>query len=192
MDPIAALLAPLAALLIGTADPAVPVGRQQMEASAIAGESRSALRAPVDAMIVDEFDWGPVADGLRIPVQHQVRIERSITIRISPRRALRNPDLSELPGEIAPRMVERRMGDCVPVRAIAGVQVGRDNRLLLFLRDQRVVSLGLEKTCRARDFYSGFYVERPSDGQICVERDRLQSRSGANCSLIRMRQLVEE
>jgi hypothetical protein len=59
------------------------------------------------------------------------------------------------------------------------------------MRDRRVVSASLERSCSARDYYSGFYVERNSDGQICVRRDSLLSRSGANCKLTRLRQLVD-
>jgi hypothetical protein len=54
-----------------------------------------------------------------------------------------------------------------------------------------VVSASLERSCSARDYYSGFYIERNSDGQICVRRDSLLSRSGANCKLTRLRQLVD-
>ena len=36
-----------------------------------------------------------------------------------------------------------------------------------------MVSAALERSCSARDFYSGFYVERNADGQICVKRDTL-------------------
>lgn len=82
------------------------------------------------------------------------------------------------------------MDRCLPVSQIAGVQTGTGNRLLLFLNNQRIVSVNLERACRARDFYSGFYVERSDDGQICVDRDELQSRSGAKCEVERMSQLV--
>ena len=82
------------------------------------------------------------------------------------------------------------MDKCIPVERIAGVQTGSGNRLLLFLRDRRIVTASLEKSCRARDFYSGFYLERNEDGKLCADRDKLQSRSGANCEIDRMRQLV--
>jgi hypothetical protein len=59
------------------------------------------------------------------------------------------------------------------------------------MRDRRIVQARLERACRARDFYSGFYLARSSDGKLCVDRDTLQSRSGANCKLTRFRQLVE-
>lgn len=135
-----------------------------------------------------------VTQGFRPPTENQVRIEQRITIRIAPRAGPPPPPfrpfMMDQPDR--PRISERHAGKCLPIAGIAGVQVGRDNRLMISLRDRRVISLGLEKGCRAQDFYSGFYVERSSDGQLCVDRDRLQSRSGANCALTRLRQLVEE
>jgi hypothetical protein len=135
----------------------------------------------------------PIADSFRPPAENQVRIEQRITIRIAPRagpppRAF----VMDLPDRTQPRISERHFGKCLPISGIAGFQVGQGNRLMLFLRDRRTLSLGLEKSCRAQDFYSGFYVDRNADGQLCVDRDRLQSRSGANCALTRLRQLVEE
>ena len=122
----------------------------------------------------------------------QTRIERRVIIRITPYRGSnRNQLLAQLPQRgLNTRFEERDMDRCLPVNRIAGVQTGTGNRLLLFLRDQRIVSVNLERTCRARDFYSGFYVERTEDGQLCVDRDALQSRSGAKCEVEAMRQLV--
>jgi len=123
---------------------------------------------------------------------NQVRIERRVTIRIAPyRQSSRNSLLAQLPRRGVTRSFEEReMAGCVPVSGIAGVQTGTGNRLLLFLRDQRIISLNLERGCEARDFYSGFYVERSEDGRLCVKRDQLQSRSGAKCEVERMRRLV--
>lgn len=123
---------------------------------------------------------------------NQVRIERRVTIRIAPyRQSNRNSLLAQLPRRGVEREYEeRKMDDCIPVAGIAGVQTGTGNRLLLFLRDQRIISLNLERGCEARDFYSGFYVERSEDGRLCVKRDQLQSRSGAKCEVERMRRLV--
>lgn len=122
----------------------------------------------------------------------QVRIEQRVTIRISPRReSNRNSLLARLPQRgLTTEYEERDMERCVPMSGISGVQTGNGNRLLLFLRDRRIVSVNLERACRARDFYSGFYIERSEDGQLCVDRDELQSRSGARCEVERMRQLV--
>lgn len=90
------------------------------------------------------------------------------------------------------RIVERKMGRCLPIASIAGVQPSGDNRLILYMRDRRIISATLEKACRARDFYSGFYIARNSDGLLCSDRDELQSRSGSNCQLKGMKQLIEQ
>lgn len=126
-----------------------------------------------------------------IPVQNQVRIEQRVIVRISPRQPVSRQSLTAEAPQAAPRRYEeRKMDKCIPVERIAGVQTGSGNRLLLFLRDRRIVTASLEKSCRARDFYSGFYLERNEDGKLCADRDKLQSRSGANCEIDRLRQLV--
>ncbi len=137
--------------------------------------------------------FSAIAQSFRNPVQQQVRIEQRLTIRIAPRVPIMPDMLDELPTNgLAARVIERKMGRCLPISGIAGVQASGDNKLLLFMRDRRIVSATLEKACRARDFYSGFYVARNSDGMLCVERDELQSRSGSNCLLKGMKQLIEQ
>ena len=123
---------------------------------------------------------------------NQVRIEQQVTIRITPyRQSNRNSLLAQLPRRGVTREYEvREMAGCVPVAGIAGVQTRTGNQLLLFLRDERIINLNLARGCEARDFYSGFYVERNEDGRLCVKRDLLQSRSGAKCEVERMRLLV--
>ena len=125
--------------------------------------------------------------------QRQVRIEQRVVIRISPRsQAGRQDLLAELPrGEVPNRLEERRMGNCLPIQRIAGVQTSTDNRLILYMSDRRIVAATLDRTCTAEDFYSGFYVERNDDGLLCVDRDELQSRSGAKCGLGAFHQLVQ-
>ncbi len=126
-------------------------------------------------------------------IARQVRIEQRVILRITPRRqSNRNSLLARLPQQgLNTAYEEREMERCLPMAGISAVQTGTGNRLLLFLRDNRIVSVNLERACRARDFYSGFYIERSEDGQLCVDRDELQSRSGAKCEVEAMRQLVE-
>ena len=157
----------------------------------------------LDAKVVPDpaDDWSAIfstfdraAATFRDQPANQVRIEQRVTIRIAPRPApaTRNM-LMDLPrGAMAPHLVERKIGKCLPIAGIAGVQADQDNKLLLFMRDRRIVSAALERSCRSRDFYSGFYLSRSRDGQLCVDRDTLLSRSGANCKLTRIRQLVED
>ena len=192
MDRLVVLLAPLAALLPGGGPVDAPQDVPMAEVASPDASSRLFSPPPLDPIAGEDMEAFPVSDSFRAPVEHQVRIEQRITIRIAPRTSVPQRLMLELPERTRPHMSERRIGKCLPIAGIAGVQVGRDNRLMLFMRDRRTISLGLEKSCRARDFYAGFYVERSPDGQLCVDRDRLQSRSGANCALTRLRQLVAE
>ena len=122
----------------------------------------------------------------------QIRFEQRVIVRISPRGVgNRRNMLARLPTRAnTTRYKERKAERCVPVNRIAGVETGSGNRLLLFLQDSQILSLNLEKACRAKDFYSGFYVEQNKDGNLCVDRDTLQSRNGARCDIERMMELV--
>jgi hypothetical protein len=167
-------------------------------------EATQSAQAPDDrAWVIDEH--APIADATDWPLQQsaasgvpesawQVRIERRMTIRITPLspQPRRTDMLFGLPNRaVAPHFEERRMGKCLSVYGISGVQPNGGNRLLLFMRDQRIVSAELEQACRARDFYSGFYLSQSNDGKLCVGRDTLLSRSGVNCKLSSIHQLVE-
>jgi hypothetical protein len=175
-----ALLAPLALLVpsVGEMLGNAPQGQ-------LLPPPEPAPAAPREPVAVLDF-----VDGVTV---RQVRIEQRVTIRIAPRDPAVRPSML---ARMAPdanepaRLAERKMGKCVPVSGIAAVEPDAGGRLLLFMRDQRLVSASLEKACRARDFYSGFYLERTGDGLLCVDRDKLHSRAGVSCGISRMRQLV--
>jgi hypothetical protein len=164
MNPAVQLLAPLALLF-----PAVMAVEQQAPAP----------RAQM-----------PIAE----PAAQQVSIEQRVTIRINPRPAPM-PNVTNFVSEGSdagsePRFVERKAGKCLPLGSIAGVQPFSDDSLLLILRDNRLFTAKLSKGCQAREFYSGFIVKRNADGQVCVSRDELLSRSGASCQVKGFHQLV--
>jgi hypothetical protein len=121
----------------------------------------------------------------------QVSIEQRITIRVSPRNIVPAALVASPLDAEATRTRWKKMGKCLPMASIAGVQATGD-KLVLYLRDNRIVSATLEKACRAADFYSGFYVARSGDGKLCAGRDELLSRSGSNCQVSGLRQLVVE
>jgi hypothetical protein len=193
----AILFAPLVVLL-PVAGSVEPAGERAEPLVAGAEDREPEMVRSASPVVVETGVWPTlevVAESFRQQTQNQVRIEQQTTIRISPRpqRAPERPNfLVDLPNrDVAPRMVERNIGRCVSASGISGVQADAGNRLLLFMRDRRIVSAQLERACRGRDFYSGFYLSRSTDGQLCVDRDTLLSRSGANCKLTRLRQLVE-
>jgi len=200
MNPLAGLIAPALAVL-----PGALAGVVGSAAGPVVGPVVGAQLAPVAAEGAEapDSDLDPLrsfeeaARAMReAPAVQQVRIEQRVIIRISPgvsRGApvdTRHGLLSAFPPTPRqPRTIERRMAQCLPVSSIAGVQPD-GSRLLLFMRDQRIVSARLEKGCSPRDYYSGFLVERTSDGMLCAGRDKLLSRSGANCGMGQLRQIV--
>ena len=135
-----------------------------------------------------------VLDEARRPVDAgQVRIEQRVIIRISPGSpAARDRQLAALPraSTATTRFQEQKLDGCIPIDAIAGVEPAQQNRLLLFMRDRRVLTAALERACNSEDYYSGFYVERNEDGQICAKRDKLQSRAGSSCRVAQLNRLV--
>jgi hypothetical protein len=196
------LFAPLALLLpaAGGGDPRSDLAAQALPvpgAEATVERVRYAdppETAPIDTDLTDGEPFRLIAEAFRSGAANQVRIEQQITIRVTPRSSsARRNMLMDMPGRaIAPRFVERKMGKCVDVSDIAGVQPDGGNRLLLFMRDQRIIGAQLDRSCRARDFYSGFYLSRSRDGRLCIDRDTLLSRSGASCTLSKMSRLVED
>ena len=129
------------------------------------------------------------------PVAEQVSIQQRVTIRINPRPAPMPLEASMfdngLGGGREPRIIERRFAKCVPMNTILGIQPVSSSRLLFILRDDRLITAQLSKGCQAREFYSGLILKRSADGQVCVDRDELFSRSGATCQVTGFRQLIQ-
>ncbi|WP_086734721.1 hypothetical protein [Erythrobacter colymbi] len=186
MHSVLAFAAPLALMLPLVAE-ALDVPEEAGVGADVPAPQSEAASAQEPAAI------NPLSAMRQSTVLRQVRIEQRVVVRITPQPG---PSRQNLTAEVperppAPRFEERGKEKCVPLADIAGVQTGSGDRLVLFLRDRRMIAVNLEKACRARDFYAGFYVERNKDGQLCVERDKLQSRTGAQCEVETMRQLVQ-
>lgn len=179
LTPFALLLPSAAGDLAGDAAP-----REEVYAQSASDERQAPpgiSSAPVDKLSLLE-------EARRPPVEFQVRIEQRVIIRIAPSSPqLAERSMAEL-NRRSDRFEEVRLDGCVPINMIAAVSPN-ENRLLLFMRDNRVLSLALERACSPQDFYSGFYIER-QDGQLCERRDRLQSRAGASCQVTRVSRLV--
>ncbi len=160
----------------------------------MAPQDDAAKLTPVPPTEDTEFshEW-LMMEGLNaVPVQQQIRIERRVVIRISPYRPSRRNMAADAPVRAPQKLEERKIGKCLKVDKIGTVRPTRDNRLLFYMRDQRLIAANLEKACSARDYYQGFYMEPSKDGKLCIERDKLQSRTGVKCELKRIRQLVPE
>ena len=126
------------------------------------------------------------------PPAEQVNIEQRVTIRINPRPAPMpiGPAMMDTAASSEPRFMERKLGKCVALASVAGIQPVSSDKLLLITRDDRLITAQLAKGCQAREFYSGLIINRAADGQMCVKRDELMSRSGAKCQVINFKELV--
>ncbi|BBC72624.1 conserved hypothetical protein [Altererythrobacter sp. B11] len=186
MNSPAILLAPLALLL------SAPLLDQP---AAVPRAGQEAAESPQGALPPMGFQR-PVAEPLRVlenarhrPDPEQVRIEQRVIIRILPGPpSVREEQLADLPRRPLPqRYQEEELKGCVPVNAIVATQPASEDRLLLFMRDRRILSAALERACNAHDFYSGFYIDQP---QICGGRAKIQSRTGSRCKVEHLNRLV--
>jgi hypothetical protein len=194
MPPIHRLLAPIALLL-----PAVVGGMAPVPAPADADSLAAkwfAARIPagppmLDAAMERGGFAGFIVDGLADGAWNQVRIEQRMIIRIAPRLPGQFIAMPQRPPTES-RFLERKTAKCLPVASIAGVQPESAGRILLITRNRKLIGASLDKSCRARDFYSGFYVEQSVDGQLCAGRDIIHSRAGVNCAVTKLRELVPD
>lgn len=187
MNFAASFLAPFALLLSA-------IGVDEELSEQPVADEEAAQAYPEVAAGVDVPAWPlGVVRSFAPEAAQQVHIEQRMTIRVSPR-APRTPPPREMfsapQQHREPRFSERKIGKCIPIGGIAGVEPNGQNSLILFMRDRRMINVELDRSCPSRAFYSGFYLSRSTDGMVCVDRDTLHSRSGSACTLKRMRQLV--
>jgi hypothetical protein len=124
-------------------------------------------------------------------VYAQVRIEKRVIIRVPRRRATPLAPMAGFSQETSRQSYrEKKIGKCLPMNNILGVQMFADRYLDLVTNDRKRIRVQLEDKCQARSFYSGFYVEKTADGRMCAGRDILHSRTGVKCEIDRFRELI--
>lgn len=185
MNSLAALVAPLALILPQAWD----VLREEEPEVARAAERSEGKLPPLGVQVPLPEPFRVLEQARQPPVLRQVRVEQRVIIRIAPSRRGTHDQLVPAARPFA-QLTEEKLDGCVPIDAISAVQPTRENRLLLFMRDRRVLSASLDRSCNAADFYSGFYIERNNDGALCRRRDRLQSRAGASCEVTQLSRIV--
>ncbi|GAB5483053.1 hypothetical protein [Sphingorhabdus sp. EL138] len=157
----------------------------------------SLLLATPTASELPITDTPGTAEGVFIgPAEYklaQVRIEKRVIIRVPRRRARRSNPVADFSRRSAPvTYKEQKIGKCLPMDNILGVQRFGERYLDLVTKDRQQIRARLKKKCQARSFYSGFYMEKSGDGKICVDRDILHSRTGTKCEIDKFRLLVRE
>ncbi|MFM2411618.1 MAG: hypothetical protein RL481_2446 [Pseudomonadota bacterium] len=116
---------------------------------------------------------------------NQVRADQRVIIRIPPKTVPPGSKRSE-PVEYK----EEKIGKCLLMDRLVGSRPGPKESLEILTRDGNLIRAYLGDGCLAREFYAGAYVERSSDGKLCIDRDLLHARTGAQCEIDKFRLLV--
>jgi hypothetical protein len=157
-----------------------------------AHEAHSARAAPKIGLAPQQGEaFRAFRDSYRPEMQEQVHIEQHVIIRLVPSPPSVRREMLDPPSADGPvRYKEKKFKRCVAIDDIAGIAPLESNRLLLFMRDHRLLSVALERVCDADAFYLGAYVDRSADGRLCSGRDTLRARTGATCQISRINRLV--
>lgn len=124
----------------------------------------------------------------------QVTIEQRVIIRIPTvpmRRSLATP-VEDAPAPAQWRWKESRGPKCLPIQRIRGASITPDEglRMVTGLNEQFRAHFG--RSCRAADFYAGFYIQASKDGSLCAGRDTLHARNGSACEIEKFTHLERE
>lgn len=128
-------------------------------------------------------------------VWQQVIIEQQIIIRVPARSRITSfsPASPNVRGSNTEQSIvwkERDAAKCLPMKSVLGVQVSRDDSIDLLTSERQRLRAKLDDDCRTEDFYSGFYMQKRADGMLCEDRDEIQARSGAKCTIESFRLMV--
>lgn len=123
----------------------------------------------------------------------QVRVEQRVIIRIPRQTSIGTSMGGRSPAKISSiRYKEEKIGKCLLMDRLVGSRPGRKESLDLVTRDGVLIRAYLGDGCLAREFYAGAYMERASDGKLCIDRDLLHARTGAKCEIDKFRLLVPQ
>jgi hypothetical protein len=118
----------------------------------------------------------------------QMRVEQRVIIRYpnqpTPPQQGRNENRKAM------NYNEEKVGKCLLMDRLIASRPGPKNSLELVTRERQLIRAYLGDGCLAREFYAGAYVERSTDGKLCIDRDLLHARTGAKCEIDKFRLLV--
>ena len=116
---------------------------------------------------------------------YQVRKDQRVIIRIPPKNV---PAAGKQSKPV--QYKEEKIGKCLLMDRLIGSRPGPKESLEILTRDGNLIRAYLGDGCLAREFYAGAYVERSDDGKLCIDRDLLHARTGAQCEIDKFRLLV--
>jgi len=146
------------------------------------------ILAGVTALLLYAFGAGEEQQAPPRGMGGTVTFHQQIIVRVAPAGA--PPGTAGISPMV--RWEEHRGPRCIPARQILGATFISQDSVDLVFRDMTRIRARLEGRCPALDFYRGFYLSMPPDGQICADRDSIRSRTGGECQIERFRTLTAE
>jgi hypothetical protein len=79
---------------------------------------------------------------------------------------------------------------CIDMRTASTARQFGERALELTMRDGRQYRMFLAQECPALAFYQGFYYRPHPDGKLCAGKDVIGARSGGECQIASILQIV--
>jgi hypothetical protein len=127
----------------------------------------------------------------------QVTIEQRVIIRIptvrpAPPRGAALAPMTPMDLPTAPALKEVKGPKCLKLGKIRGAVLNASTGVTMLTDKDERFRAHFGRTCRAADFYSGFYIQPNKDGSVCAGRDTLHARNGASCNIESFAKLVPD
>ncbi len=116
----------------------------------------------------------------------QATIEQRVIIRVP---LMRRPPPPPRENE---EWEERKGPKCIDLKRLRAAAVTSPRGVDLMLSGRERIRALLGRECRPADLYSGLYIQPNEDGALCAGRDRVLSRSGADCPIRKLVRMVRE
>lgn len=127
----------------------------------------------------------------------QVTIEQRVIVRIPTMRPRQQPssamtEAAPVPPPPPVRWKETKGPKCLPLGGIRGAVLTAQNGVTMVTTRQEQYRAHFSRSCRAADFYAGFYIQPNDDGALCAGRDTLHARNGSTCEIEKFSRMIPD
>jgi len=134
----------------------------------------------------------------------QVTIEQRVIIRIPMVRPPAPPvsPNGRTPAAVSPRapappppplsFKEVKGPKCLQLGKLRGAFFGPNAGIMMLSAGDERYRPHFSRSCKAADFYAGFYIEPNKDGSLCAGRDVFHTRNGSSCEIERFARIVPD
>jgi len=125
----------------------------------------------------------------------QLIIEQRVIVRIPTVRGEQRSGLmreGESSSGPPPSLKEGKGPKCLRLNRLRGASINPASGVTMLVVPHERFRTHFGRACRPADFYAGFYIEPNKDGTICAGRDRLHTRNGSSCEIVKFSRLTPD